>query len=365
VFVVSAVAPVTETDCALACLGAERVSAVIAVVSKIDDHRVWRRVLAANRDCFAGHGTALAELPWVGAAAAPRLGEPRMDELVALLERTLGDPALAERNLKRAAQSRVCRLRDARDDLLRRRRMSAPSRTAALRGQAQQARLTLTHTARRRCASLRTEMLADAARARRREISGFSERMRRRCDDVLADVEGDIAAAVRDIRTETRAERDAAPQAVGITDPPLTSRRLETQLMTVLGAGFGLGVALVVTRLFAGLSPELAAVGTIAGGVVGVVTTAWVVRARTLLHDRAVLQAWIGDMAAAVRAAADERIAAGMLAAEAATAAASAAAGAVEDAETARRIAAIEDEIREFTRVGKPGSHPDLLVTDR
>ncbi|EUA43908.1 putative membrane protein [Mycobacterium xenopi 4042] len=37
--------------------------------------------------------------------------------------------------------------------------------------------------------------------------------------------------------------------------PPLTSRRLETRLMTLLGAGFGLGVALTVSRLLANLAP--------------------------------------------------------------------------------------------------------------
>lgn len=357
VFVVSAVAPVTESECALACLSAEHVSAVVAVVSKVDDHRAWRKVVAANRERFAVLAPGLAGLPWVAAAAAPRLGEPRMDELVALLERMLGDPTVAERHRERAAQSRLCRLRDARDELLGRRRMSAASRTAALRGQVQQARLTLTHTARRRCASLRAEMLADAAMVGRRDIPGFAERMRRRCDDVLADVDDDIAAAAWDTHAEVRAEF-APSHASGVTDPPLTPRRLETQLMTVLGAGFGLGVALVVTRLFAGLSPQLAAVGTVAGGVAGVVTAAWVVRARTLLHDRAVLQAWAGEMAAAVRAAAEERIAAEMLTAEAALAAAGAAAGAVEDTETTRRIAAIEAEIRELVRARQRSIRP-------
>lgn len=342
VFVVSAVAPVIESDCAIAELAAAQTGVVIAVVSKIDDHRDWRQVLDANRE-------RLAHLTWVGAAAAPRLGKPHIDELVGLLQAQLRDPAVAERNKLRAWESRICELRDRRDQLVRRRRLAERERVAALRGTVQQARVSLTHVARQRCAALRSELLDAAAAACRSEIAGFPERVRLRCDDALAALDEDIVAYTGDMA----AGLPDSAAAIRVADPPLTSRRLETQLMTVLGAGFGLGVALVVTRFLIGLAPGLAAAGLVVGGAVGVATTAWVIRARTLLHDRAVLQGWVGDAAGAVRAAADERVATRMLAVEVALASATALGGAAEDDDIARRITAVDAEIRELAHARK------------
>jgi hypothetical protein len=344
VFVVSAVAPMTESDCVMADLVTAETAAVIAVVSKIDDHLGWRNVLAADRERLAGGVARLAGVPWVGAAAAPRLGEPLMVELVDLLDGQLRDPGLVERNALRARQTRICQLRDGREQLVRRRRLAGPERVSELRGTVQQARLTLTHTARQRCAALRTELVDGAAGLGRAEIADFPERVRLRCAEVLDEVDADVAAHAGQMAGEVA----ASSPSVSVADPPPASRRLETQLMTVLGAGFGLGVALVVTRFLAGLAPDLAVAGLIAGGAVGLATTAWVVRARALLHDRAVLERWVGEVAAAVRAAAEQRVATGMLAAEAAMAAASAAAAAEVDAEIGRRIVALETEIREL-----------------
>ena len=48
VFVVSAITPATESDCALVDLAAKYADLVIGVVSKIDAHRDWRDVRATN-----------------------------------------------------------------------------------------------------------------------------------------------------------------------------------------------------------------------------------------------------------------------------------------------------------------------------
>jgi hypothetical protein len=342
VFVVSAVAPVTESDCALADLATAETAAVIAVVSKIDDHREWRQVLAADRDRFAGHSVRLADVPWVGAAAAPRLGEPRMDELVDLLGAQLRDPALAERNDLCAWESRICRLRERRERLVRRRRLAPPERASAVRAAVAQTRLTLVHTARQRCASLRADLVDDAAGLRRSEIAAFPERVRLRCADLLAGVEADVADCTREVSDGLA----ATTPAISVADPPTARRGLETRLMTVLGVGFGLGVALVVTRFLTGLAPDLAVAGLLVGGVAGLLTTGWVVRARALLHERAALQVWVGDAVGAVRVAAEARVAIGMLAAEGAMVRVSAAAGADDDADIGRRIEALDVEIR-------------------
>ncbi|MCV7130034.1 hypothetical protein [Mycolicibacterium vanbaalenii] len=226
---------------------------------------------------------------------------------------------------------------------MQRRRREASERATALRSAIQQSRLTLTHTARRRCAELRTDLLAEATAVGRGEVCRFAHRARRRSAEVLAAVEADLTAYTHDAPP-----RVTAPLL--LPDPPLRARRLETRLMTVLGAGFGLGVAVVVTRFLAGLAPEFATAALTAGAAIGLVTTAWVIRARALLHDRAVLERWAADGVAATAGCVEERVAAGMLAAETAIAAESARAAAARDGDTRRRIAAIEAELHDLSQ---------------
>ena len=181
-FVVSAIAPLTESDCALVDLAANYTDLVVGVVSKIDAHRNWRDVLAADRALLAARAPRYQHVQWVGAAAAPDLGEPRLDELVGLLRQRLADPDVQRRNRLRAwevrlqtvidryqadaagadRQARVTALRKSRDDILRGRRLSKSERTIALRSQIQQARVQLTYFARNRCTSVRAELQEDA-----------------------------------------------------------------------------------------------------------------------------------------------------------------------------------------------------------
>lgn len=132
--------------------------------------------------------------------------------------------------------------------------------------------------------------------------------------------------------------------------------------MAVLGAGFGFGVALVVTRFVAGLAPGLAAAGLATGVGAGTATALWVIRARGLLHVRAVLQSWVVDTAASVRATAEEKVATSVLDAEAMWASEGAAAAADEDAEYVRRMVSIDAEIGKLARFRKD---PHLLPLGR
>jgi len=77
VFAVSAVAPLTESDCRLVDAAAADTDLVVGVVTKIDTHRGWREVLAADRELLARHDDRYRSVPWVGAAAAPDLGARR------------------------------------------------------------------------------------------------------------------------------------------------------------------------------------------------------------------------------------------------------------------------------------------------
>jgi len=372
VFVVSAVAPITESDCAIAVLAAAQTDAVVAVVSKIDDHRGWREVLAANRDRLAGSAERFRDVVWVGAAAAPLLGDPIMDELVATLERMLADPDLRRRNSLRAWESRVqadiARLegeaaaerRRARVDLLRdrraqlesHRRRSRSERAVALRGRIQQARVALTYSARNRCAAARAELLEEVAATTRRGLGDVEQRVRRRCRDIVAETDEEITAHASAIAAELGLPQPQVPPAptADLPDPPERSRRLETQLMTVLGVGFGLGVALVVARLLSGLAAEPTVGGPAAGAIAGMAVTVWVVRVRGLLHDRAVLDRWVGEATAAVRSMAEEQVVTRMVAAEAALMSAHAAPVDTRGPTVGQRIAEIDAELREHER---------------
>ena len=290
VFVVSATAPIGAEDCAAAHAWAAHTDAVIGVVNKIDDHRTWRQVLAADRALLAAHEPRLAAVAWVGAAAAPRLGAAQLDAVVAALQREVSDPDLARRNDARARQSVAAALR---------------AEQAQGRLRLQRTRLDLTSAARRACTDLRAELQFEARAATSRTRSEVVARMRHRWTEVLAQVDGEIAD-----RTAGLADLPATPvPAACPPDPPPRSRRLETQLMVVLGAGFGVGVALMVARL-AGMP--------IAGVVPGVVVAAWVVRARAVLHDRAVLDRWAVDVVDQLRTELLDRVSARLLEVDAA-----------------------------------------------
>jgi hypothetical protein len=141
-----------------------------------------------------------------------------------------------------------------------------------------------------------------------------------RVSEVVSEVEAGITRHLSDVATElelTAPEPPPPPTPPAVSPPPLKSRRLETRLMMVLGAGFGLGVALGISRLFAGLAPGLTIAGLVAGGVVGLLLTVWVVGMRGMLGDRSVLDRWITELTGTLQSAVEERVATRVLAAEA------------------------------------------------
>ena len=117
--------------------------------------------------------------------------------------------------------------------------------------------------------------------------------------------------------------------------------------MTLLGAGFGLGVALTLSRLLADLAPQWKVGGVIACAAVGVVLTLWVVGTRGLLHDRAVLDRWVAEVVSGLRAALEERVATRMLAAESALGVAAAERDSEDSARMDQTVAAVDREIHQ------------------
>jgi hypothetical protein len=370
VFVVSAVARLTESDCALLDVAAANTDLVIGVVSKIDAHRNWRDVLAADRQALITHDARYRDVSWVGVAAAPDLGDPKIDELAERLGH-LGDARLARRNRLRAWENRlqtvmrrceeeaagvgrnvrIAELREQRSATVRDRRLAKTERTIALRSQIQLARVQLTHFAHNRCTSVRAELQEDVSNLSRRRLGEFEPYVRTRAGEVVNEVDEGVTKHLGDVATELGLSAPAPPpppEAPEVSQPPVKSRRMETQLTMILGAGFGFGVSLAVTRLFAGLAPGLTIGGLVAGGVMGLVLTVWVVGIRALLHDRAVLDRWVTDVTATLRSAVEERVATRVLAAETALTSDVAKRDEVESAAAADRVAEVDAELREL-----------------
>jgi hypothetical protein len=379
VFVVSAAAQLTESDCALLDAAAGDTDVVVGVVSKIDVHLNWRDVVAANRDILAAHAPRYGEVPWVAAAALPDLGAPSVDDVAQTVAAQLADPDIPRRNRLRAWESRletvaqrfdrdadgagrrarVDALRDERSAALRQRRQSKTERTVTLRGQIQQARVQLSYFARNRCASVRTELQEDAAGLSRRNVAGFEEHARGRVDEVVAEVSEETTTHLADV-----AQVLGAPVAlpafenageklptVDVPPLPLKSRRHETWLMMLLGAGFGLGVALTLSRLVSGLTsrlgPGLAIAGAVGCVAVGLAVTFVVIHIRGLLRDRALLDRWAADVTSSLRSAVEELVATRVLAAESELSTALIARDEAENTQVADQVSAIDSELRE------------------
>ncbi len=375
VFVVSAAAHLTGSDCALLDAAAAPTDVIVGVVSKTDVHRGWRETVAANRDALAAHAARYARVPWVGAAARPELGEPDLDDLVRVIGDELADPEVPRRNRLRAWDSRlrtvarrfdrdvegagrrarVEALREQRGTILYERRQNKTRRSIALRGQIQQARVQLSHFARNRCSSVRTELQEDAAGLPRRGVPGFEAHARARLDAVVAEVDegttAQLAEVGRALGVPAALPPPEQPPAVDVPAPPLTSRRQETVLMTLLGAGFGVGVALTLNRLVSGvasrMAPGLALAAAAACVAIGLVLTLVVVHLRGLLHDRALLDRWVGEVTSSLRSVAEEMVATRVLAAEAALSTALAALDEAEGARASAQVSAIDTELRE------------------
>ncbi|KLO25583.1 hypothetical protein ABW16_22520 [Mycolicibacter heraklionensis] len=374
VFVVSAAAALTKSDCALLDAVAAHTDVVIGVVSKIDAHRQWREMRAAARETLAGHAPRYRDAAWVGAAAAPERGDPRVEDLVAELTRQLEDGDAHRRNRLRSwefqlrtdadridrdaraegRRARVTQLQEQRDEVVRQRRMSKSERVIALRSRIAQARVQLSYFASKRCASVRSELAEDAAGMTRRRWAEFESYVHDRLTEVVTEVDQGVTEHLADVAQELGLASHAPSGGAAVPlpqvdtgKPPLESRRLETQLMAVLGIGFGLGVALTLSRVFAHLAPGLAAVGAAGCALAGVVATVWVVRIRGLLRDRVVLDRWVGQATNAVRSSVQELVALRVVAAESALTAELAAHNETEAARVTDRVAGLDRELRE------------------
>jgi hypothetical protein len=378
VFVVSAAATLTESDCALLDAAMAETDALIGVVSKVDVHRNWEEVLAGDREVLGSHASRYRDVPWVGVAAAPESGEPRIDDLVAAVTDKLADKDLPRRNRLRAWNSRlqtiadrydrdadgvgrrarVDVLRDQRSAILRQRRLSKSEHTIALRSQTQQARVQLSYFARNRCASVRSELQEDAASLTKAKLPEFESNAAARLNEVITEVDDGTTTHLADVAQglgltiDLPAPAPAPLPTIELPAPQLKSRKQETRLMMLVGAGFGLGVALTLSRLLADLTPGLTVAGAVACAAVGLALTVWVVGTRGLLRDRALLDRWVGEATAQLQSAVEQLVATRVLAAESSLTAALAEQDEGESARVAEQVSVIDTELREHSVVG-------------
>jgi hypothetical protein len=375
VYVTSAVGPLTESDCVLLDSAAANTDLVIGAVNKIDVHRGWRDVLAANQAVVAAHNARYTDMVWVGVAAAPEVGEPSVDDLVEALEEGMAQSQLPRRNRLRAWQTwlthamrrqedaaagfgreaRVAALRQQRGEVLRQRQLARAERTNALHSRVEQAKAQLTDFARNRCASVRTELAEDSAAMTRRRMPEFEKYVGNRVGEVIGEVHAGVGMELSGLATDSgltppAGERPPVPPPV--PSPTLTVGGLGARLMMLLGVVFGMGVALALSWLFADLAPAYTAVGLAAGAAVGLVVAVWVVRMRRRLRDRAILDRWIDDVIGELRGVVEQHVATRVHSAELALTAEQAQPDEAEATNVADEFAAIDGELREHAVAG-------------
>jgi hypothetical protein len=350
VVVASAVAPMAESDCAGIDVVTAEVDAVVGVVAKIDAHRGWRGVLAADRATLAARSPRYRSIPWLGIAAAPDVGDVNVDELVMALRELLDE---SPERLARVGRLRVCRA-----TLVRERRSARTERAMTLRAGLQRERLRLGRFVRLRCAGLRATFRAAAAEVPRGRAREFEGTLAAEAQEVLAELDERIAAGLGELAAALGVAAPATPGpnvAPELPGLPVPTPGVESRLTVALGAGFGLGVAMAVSRVVTGLAPGLTVAALVVGGLAGCALTAWLVMARALLQHRAALDRWVTEAVAALRLHSEDAIAVALLAAEVGFVAEIGARDEARSVAVAERVRGIDDEIRRLTRNEETG----------
>lgn len=192
-----------------------------------------------------------------------------------------------------------------------RRQGPGPGPAVGRRVRLRQARARLLGLVRTSCTALRAELRHDAASLNRRQAAAFAGHVLRRVDEVGRELREAVDWELGDA---------GLPVAVPPIPEPAVPRAagLENRLTVMLGAGFGIGTGLTLARLLSEAFPAPDPPVAAAGAAVGVALGWWVAASRRLLAQRAVLDRWLVEVTAGVRAALEEHVTARALAAEAA-----------------------------------------------
>ena len=188
----------------------------------------------------------------------------------------------------------------------------------------QQTRVQISAQVRTVCLALRTDLRDEAAEVNRREVDEFCSGVRRRVIDVAAELEARLTGRLTHLTGGLELSVPPCPPLDSYL-PRWCRPRPENRLTVSLSAGFGLGIALTVSRVLADIAPDWTPAVTVGALVAGVVLTVWVIRTRGVMAQRAALDRWVIEVTAGLRAAMEDDLATRLSAAEFALAAAAAA----------------------------------------
>ena len=404
-FVADASAPLTRGELEFLARLGERVETVLFALTKTDAYRGWREILHADRDLLARHAPRFADAEFhpvsarlfAAAATAPTPEVATMlrersgvAELQTALQRQVAGRAvmLGEANslralgtaldvlaarleagirALRAAEGTGAALRARRAELIRQRRSSSRGWQLRLRGAVQRVKVESSHDVAAQIRAAHAQLRAQIDAADRAGLArlpyqvdaalqllgaqvaaGLTRRVAATADAALAELfdPGELAALRAQLARGGPHSTDAVltePGSVVLRPPERRPAAPEDKLLVAMGVSAGLGIGKVAVLPLAGLGAAAGAVVLPVSVVLGLGAGWWLTRARRHAADKQQLKQWLSDVLAEARAACEAAVSEQLIDAEQQLALAL-------DEALARRVAAIEDELREVDR---------------
>lgn len=399
-FVVDAAAPFTRGELGFLQRLADQVETVVFALTKTDLHRGWRQVLETDQALLAQHVPRFAGADFLpvaarlfeAAAAAPTAEVAALlrersgvAQLQSALQRQVAGRAvmLGEANVLRALATGLAgvvarlesderalisadgggaaaeELRRRREELTARRRYAGRGWQLRLRGEVQRARVESLHDVANQVRSVQTwfrRAVDEADRATLAQLpcqldaalqvlaarvtAGLAGRLSRLTEAALAELF--TPAELAPVRSELLRRGGDRPPIV-LRSPERRAAGSEDKLLIAMGVSAGLGIGRVAALPLAGLGAAAGLVVLPVTIVLGLGAGWWMVRARQQAADRAQLKQWLADVLAETRSVLDQVVAEQFIDAEQQLALAL-------DEALGRRLAAIEDELREVDR---------------
>ncbi|AFU06103.1 hypothetical protein [Nocardia brasiliensis] len=312
------------------------------------------------------------------AAAAQSAEADGGDRLAAVTARVLTETRqrVTEQVTTLRSGAESARLREERAVLLAGRDGGRATAMSTLRGQLHLARVDLMTEVGARIRALHTATRGDLDRLRRRDLTGYPDRLQHAVTELTGGVDqaidqrlAELAAHIGGVAAPETGlpprRRDPAPR-VG-PDPDPRHRGVEDHLMIVLGASAGVGLGRLLVSPFA-LVPALDVASVPVTLLLGAGAAGWVVRARGQLADRAHVRQWVSDALINVKAQLEQRVATALVETETVLADRVVRASATRMVDTDRRVAEVEARLRR-TVAEQPGQlaacERDIEILDR
>ncbi|PXY34726.1 dynamin [Prauserella sp. PE36] len=396
-FVVDASAPFTSTELQFLRNMADRVETVVFALSKIDQFRGWREVLAADQELLAEHAPRFADSPFhaVSARMFEMAGKAPNEQAAAMLREKSGvaelqgalqellvgrsamlgeantlralSSALAEQKAKLGAEKRALsageseaeQLRARRDQLTVERRSSTRGWQLKLRGEVQRTRVELGHEASRQMRDAQSYFRQQIDAADREQLGKLPQQVDVALQTISQRVSAQLAQRLNHVTDVALAELFSAEeldiiraQFARAGGPPVVLRpperrppTAEDKLLVFMGVSGGAGAAKLAAAPLAGfaLFNPVVLPATI---VIGLGAGWWMARTRRHAADKQHTKQWLVESIADARSMLDQLVAEQLIEAEQQLALA------LDDA-LSRRIEAIETELKEVDKTIK------------